>query len=181
MRRPLAVTLAVAGTSAGVLAGGIMAGASQSPTVAQQSELTARSVLPARSFRPGSPPSGAFFTTQNRADAAANGVAGPATGPYFAEQPIQGISSMVPAGNGSWWALADNGYGTRDTSADWQLPIYRLDPGFGSSAGPQVLDTVILSDPDHRVPWTIVCDPGHGTPLPPFTFNVLPATPAPAS
>jgi hypothetical protein len=157
-----------------------LADARQQPTPAQQSQLVARSVLPAASFRAQSPPSGAFFTAQNRIDATNNGVGGPATGPYFAEQPIQGISSMVPAGGGAWWALADNGYGTRDTSADWQLPIYRLDPGFGSSAGPQVLDTVILSDPDHRVPWTIVCDPGRGSALPPFSFNVLPATPPPA-
>jgi hypothetical protein len=178
MQRTLTIAAAALGSlMVGVSAAGYLADASPSAPPPQQSMLTGRSVLPAASFRPGSPPSGAFFTAQNRADAAANGVAGPATGPYFANQPIQGISSLVPAGNGTWWALADNGYGTRDTSADWQLPIYRIDPAFGSTTGPKVLATVVLSDPDRRVPWTIVCDPGHGAPLPPFSFNVLPATP----
>jgi hypothetical protein len=169
----LAVTVAAVGTSVGA----VVASAGPAPTPDQQSLLAARSVLPAASFRAGSPPSGAFLTAGNRADAAANGVTGPATGPYFGAQPIQGISAMVPAAGGTWWALADNGYGTRDTSADWQLPIYRIDPGFGSAAGPRMLETVVLSDPDRLVPWKTVCDPGRGADLPDFSFNVLPSTP----
>ena len=180
MRRRLAVAVATAtvGTSVTVVtAGGLLADASRPPLPVQQSLLADRSVLPARSFRTGSSPSGAFLTPANRTDATANGVTGPSTGPYFDAQPIQGISALVPSREGTWWALADNGYGTRDTSADWALPIYRLDPGFGSATGPTVLDTLILSDPDLRVPWTIVCDPGHGSALPPLSFNVLPAAP----
>ena len=76
--------------------------------------------------------SGAFFTAQNRADTTANGVPAPDTGPVFASQPVQGVSAVIPAGHGQWWALADNGYGTRDTSADWQLAIYRMDLGLGT-------------------------------------------------
>jgi hypothetical protein len=139
--------------------------------------LVRHTVLPAATFRAGSPPSGAFLTAQNRADAAANGLPPSAVGtPLFDQQPVQGISALVPAAAGQWWALADNGYGTRDTSADWQLPLYRMDLGLATGAVPTVLETVLLSDPGHYVRWKTVCDPTVGADLPPFSFNVLPAT-----
>lgn len=141
----------------------------------QGARLVARSVLPAMSFREGSPPSGAFLTPAERAVAAANGVAGPAGGAYFASQPVQGVSSVVPAAGGALWALADNGYAWRDNSADWQLAFYRIDPRWGDARGPALLDTVLLRDPARHVAWRIVCDPGKGTPLPAFSFNALPA------
>jgi hypothetical protein len=144
----------------------------------QQASLVARSVLPAATVRAGSPPSGAFFSAAERATAAANGVRGPATGPYLAEQPVQGFSSMVPADAGAWWALADNGFAWRGNSADFQLVLYRVDPRWGDAGGPAVLETVVLRDPDRRISWTIVCDRANGTPLPGFSFNVLPPAPA---
>ena len=155
-----------------VFAGAFAAGTAQSgahgdAASQQHSRLLARSVLPAATFR-DSPPSGAFFTSAERATAAANGVRGPAEGPYMAGQPLQGVSSMVPAGDSTWWALADNGYGARGNSADFQLVIHRLDPRWGDAAWPRVLSTTILRDPDRRIPWTIVCDQKTGTPLPAF-------------
>ena len=156
---------------------GVTATASSNYTVShQQAQLAARSVLPAATFRAGSPPSGAFFTAQNRADTNANGVPAPATGPVFGTQPVQGFSAVVPAGGGAWWVLADNGYGTRDTSADWQLALYRMDLSLGHGVPPVVLETVVLSDPGKYIPWKTVCDPTVGADLPPFTFNVLPTT-----
>ena len=139
--------------------------------------LAARTVLPARTYRQGSPPSGAFFTSAERTTAAANAVRGPAEGSYLAGQPLQGVSSMVPAGDGTWWALADNGYGARANSADFQLVMHRLDPRWGDAAGPRVLATTVLRDPDRHIPWKIVCDQDNGTPLPAFSFNVLPSPP----
>ncbi len=176
MRRTWAAfSVLIIGATAGI--GGAAAAASPGDEVShQQAQLVARSVLPAATFRAGSPPSGAFFTAQNRLDTAANGVPAPASGPVFSSQPVQGISATIPAGHGQWWALADNGYGTRDTSADWQLPIYRMALGLGTTGVPQVLETVVLSDPHGYVPWKTVCDPTVGADLPPFTFNVLPAT-----
>jgi hypothetical protein len=170
----------VAAGAAGVLVGAAVSHAGAPPRQHQQAELAARSVLAGTTVRAGSPPSGAFLTADNRATATQNGLTVPATGPIFANQPVQGISAMVPADHGSWWALADNGYGTRDTSADWQLVIYKIDPGFGSTSGPRVLTSVILSDPARKVPWQTVCDPTHGAPLPPLSFNVLPSAPPPA-
>ena len=143
----------------------------------QQARLLAHSVLPAASFRAGSPPSGAFLTPAERAVAAANGVGGPAAGPFFATQPIQGFSSLVPGADGAWWALADNGYAWRDNSADWQLVLYRLDLRWNEAAGPKLVEAVGLRDPDRRIAWTIVCDPGRGMRLPSFSFNTLPPPP----
>jgi glycerophosphoryl diester phosphodiesterase len=136
--------------------------------------LAARAVLPARLSRLGTPPSGVFFSSSERATAAANGVEGPTEGPYLADQPLQGVSSMVPAGDATWWALSDNGFGSRANSADFQLVIHRLDPRWGDAVGPRVLGTTTLRDPDRHIPWVIVCDQNTGTPLPAFSFNVLP-------
>ena len=161
----------------GVLAAGVatmLAG----PADAQHARLVARSVLPAATYRDGSPPSGGFLSAAERQTAAANGVPGAASGPYLPAQPVQGFSSMVPADAGTWWALSDNGYAWRANSADFQLVFYRLDPRWGDPGGPRVLETVVLHDPDRRIPWTIVCDRASGTPLPGFSFNVLPAAPA---
>jgi hypothetical protein len=160
---------------AGILAGAI--GCSAAAVDRQQTLLVARSVLPAVTFRAGSPPSGAFLTTDERATAGGNGVSGPASGPYLPGQPIQGFSSMVPADAGTWWALADNGAGARGNSADFQLVIHRVDPRWNDPRGPQVLDSIVLHDPDRRIPWTVVCDPGNGSPLPDFSFNVLSVPP----
>ena len=178
MRRAFAIAATAAlGTTIGVTTGVLMGDASPTPTSPQQSRLVARSVLGASAVtRPGSPPSGAFLSVQNRSDALKNGVVGSQTfgEPYFPNgQPVQGFSGLVPVGDGSWWALADNGFGTRDTSADWQLAIYRIDPGF-AQGHPTVLETVLLSDPANKVTWQTVCDPT-GTPLPPLTINALPA------
>jgi glycerophosphoryl diester phosphodiesterase len=139
--------------------------------------LQARAVLAAASSRDGTPPSGAFFTAAERSTAAANLVQGASEGPYLAGQPLQGVSSMVPGDAGTWWALSDNGYGARSNSADFQLAFHRLDPRWTDPAGPRVLATTILRDPDRRIPWTIVCDQKAGTPLPDFSFNALPASP----
>jgi hypothetical protein len=162
---------------AGAMAGSVVSEAGSRPAPHQQAQLVGRSVLAATTTRPNTPQSGAFLTVDNRAVARANGLTVPDTGPVFPTQPVQGVSALVPAGSGSWWALADNGYGTRDTSADWQLVIYKIDPAFGNASGPSVLETVILSDPRKKVPWQTVCDPGQGSPLPPLSFNALPATP----
>jgi hypothetical protein len=182
MRRSLTTLSVLALLAAGAAAGAAADAAAHDadPAGGQQALLLSRSVLPSATFRPGSPPSGSFFTATNRSDALANGVVGPASGPYFAEQPVQGISAMVPAGGGTWWGLADNGYGTRETSADWQLALYRFDLRFGTASSPTVLETVVLSDPRRVIPWKTVCDPTSGDDLPPFSFNVLPSTPPPA-
>ncbi len=146
----------------------VATGASTDALVAEQAlqpyTLAGRAVLPAATFRAGSPPSGASFTADDRANAAANGIRGSASGPYLPSQPLQGISSLVPAEGGAWWALADNGYGRRDNSGDFQLVFHRIDPRWGHADGPHVLESVVLRDPDRRLPWTLACDPASAPP-----------------
>jgi hypothetical protein len=175
MRRALTVLASSAVVAAAIVATGALTSDAGAPTpIHQQAELARWIVAPSSATRPGSPPSGAFFSAGDRANAAANGISGPPTGAYLPSQPIQGISAVIPGTPGNWWALADNGFGARENSADWQLVIYRLNV---SSGTPTLAESVVLSDPNHKVPWKTVCDPTHGDDLPPFSFNVLPATP----
>lgn len=103
--------------------------------------------LPADTFAAG-PPSGAFLDGGRRADA------------RFAAQPVQGVSALAPAGDGWWWALVDNGFGTRLNSPDALLRIYRMrprwrEPGRGEGTVEIASAFVQLADPDRRLPFRI--------------------------
>jgi hypothetical protein len=173
-----AVVAAVAATAA------VGAVGASSPESNGTTALTGRAVLAPDTFRAGSAPSGAFFTAGDRASARDNGVTLPATGPAFAEQSVQGFSGLIPtATRGEYWALSDNGYGTRANSTDFQLWVHKVKPvPAAGAAAPGAVEVLAggfgLSDPGRKVPWKIVCDQT-GAELPPFNFNVLPAT-APA-
>ena len=179
MRSISVTSLVVAALVVGAVATSPGSGALGEGEREQHSRLLDRRVLPSTTVRPDSPPTGAFFSQQNRTDAANNMV--PDSGPgdaYLANQPVQGFSAMVPAGEGTWWTLTDNGYGTRENSADYQLTIYRVAPNFGQAA-PEVVSSIVLHDPDGHVPWQIVCD-RTGAPLPDLSINVMPSVPPPA-
>lgn len=95
---------------------------------------------------------GAIPTTTFTADASAprgSGVGLPLEG-----QPVQGISGLVPTGEGSFLLLSDNGYGGRVNSVDSLLMVHRaqLDWRAGRIA---VAETIFLRDPDRRVPFAI--------------------------
>ncbi len=66
-------------------------------------------------------------------------------------QPVQGVSSLQSAGDGTFWALSDNGFGARRNSATFLLAIYRLDIHWRTPAGGpgtvELLETVELRDP----------------------------------
>ena len=85
----------------------------------------------------------------------ANGVT-----PPFAGQPIPGISAAVTNGDGTFWGQPDNGFGTKDNSADFLLRIYKFAPDYrtqkGGSGKLLVESYISLSDPDKKVPWPIV-------------------------
>jgi glycerophosphoryl diester phosphodiesterase len=124
--------------------------AAATPSSPGGATLVARAVLPVATFA-GGPVSGQYIG------------AGPIGGQQvpFRHQPVQGFSALVPVRGtaGDYWALADNGYGSEENSADFQLRIYRIRPDLGPSrrtGGVKVLGHVDLADPDHRVTWTIV-------------------------
>src|SRR5688572_30346803 len=68
--------------------------------------LVARAVLPAATFADG-PLSGTL-------------ISGGLVGGFFPAQPVQGISSLVDARDGTFLAMADNGFGSLDNSADFR-------------------------------------------------------------
>lgn len=112
--------------------------------------LIGRAVLPVATFA-GGPVSGQYVG------------AGPINGQQvpFRHQPVQGFSALLPVRGapGDYWALVDNGYGSEENSADFQLRIYRIRPdlrGAHSTGGVRVVSHVDLADPDHRVTWSIV-------------------------
>ena len=113
-------------------------------------QLVARAVLPAATFAPG-PTSGQFIGT-----APINGI----TPPFVNHQPVQGFSAALREPDGSFLAMPDNGYGTIESSADFNLRVYRLRPRFktpfGGAGSIDVSGFIELHDPDHRVPFAIV-------------------------
>ena len=109
--------------------------------------LEQRATLSADHLAEG-PPSGAAATP-------ANGRTGP-----FGGQVIPGFSAMVDNGDGTFWAMPDNGFGNQENSADFLLRLYRIAPQWetaeGGSGEIEVQDHVSLRDPHHRIPFPVV-------------------------
>jgi glycerophosphoryl diester phosphodiesterase len=106
--------------------------------------LAARSILPADSFAAG-PPAGFALVGGNT-----NGRQVP-----FANQPVQGVSAVVPKWNGNFLVLADNGFGAKSNSADFRLRWYEVNPNFGTGQV-SVVGYTELTDPNRLVPFPIV-------------------------
>jgi len=116
------------------------------PEPVKEPTLVGRALLPADAYQPG-PPAGAAVTADN-------GVTVP-----FPSQPLPGFSAVLDAGGGEFWAMPDNGFGTKANSGDFLLRIYRVRPDFktakGGSGMIEVLRFVQLSDPDGKVPFAL--------------------------
>jgi hypothetical protein len=113
-----------------------------------RSVLVARAILPADTFAPG-PPSGQFI-----GPSPINGVTVP-----FASQPVQGFSAVLPADDGSFWVMCDNGFGAKANSSDFLLRVYHVTPHFrtknGGDGTVSVGDFIQLRDPDHKIPFAL--------------------------
>lgn len=112
--------------------------------------LEGRAILPSDTLGPG-PPSGSMLGTSP-----INGVT-----PPFPSQPVQGFSAIIETGTpGEFWAMPDNGYGSKASSPDFLLRAYRIHPDFetatGGSGSMGLGAFIQLRDPDHRVPFPIV-------------------------
>ena len=111
-----------------------------------EATLLGRAILPADAYQPG-PPSGAFIAPDN-------GVT-----PPFPSQPVPGFSAILDAGQGTFWAMPDNGYGTKANSSDFLLRLYHIRPDFrtarGGSGAVAVLGFIELHDPDGHVPFAL--------------------------
>ena len=111
-------------------------------------KLTGFASLSADTFAEGSPAG---------ADISANGRTGP-----FPGQPVQGFSGVqfAPNNDGSYWFLSDNGFGSKDNSADYLLRIYQVNPDFKQEnqgdGTVEVEQFIQLADPDNLIPFDIV-------------------------
>jgi glycerophosphoryl diester phosphodiesterase len=116
-----------------------------SAAVAQAATLTAFAVLPADTYSPG-PGSGRFNEPSNDRQ------------PLFKhKQPVQGFSALIKGEHGSFYVLSDNGFGSRDNSADYLLSIYHIYPDFrtanGGTGNIRVAAIIHLSDPQDFLPY----------------------------
>jgi hypothetical protein len=112
--------------------------------------LTGFAAFPADTFAPG-PTSGQLIT--------------PANGrvpPFLDRQPVQGISSVLRTSSGEFLVMADNGFGSKPSSPDFVLRVYRIAPDFrtrtGGSGQIAVQSFFTLRDPLRRIEFPIVAD-----------------------
>ena len=110
--------------------------------------LVGRAVLSADTFASG-PTSGQYI------GGGANGRAAP----FVNKQPVQGFSAVLKNTDGTFLAMADNGFGSMENSADFNLRVYRILPHFktrkGGAGNVQVLGFFELHDPDRKIPFSI--------------------------
>ena len=140
---------------AAVLVAGMVVALSPPPVAAEPGaeqqvvapRLVARATLSADYLAPG-PPSGAQATP-------ANGRTGP-----FHGQVIPGFSAAVANGDGTFWAMPDNGFGTKANSADFLLRHLpgpaALGPRRRRAGSIQIVRYLTLSDPPHKINFPIV-------------------------
>lgn len=75
----------------------------------------------------------------------------------FDGQPVQGFSGIKANGDGTFWSLSDNGFGSKLNSSDAALMLHHLK--FDWEAGSvDRMKTVFLTDPDKKAPFPIVLE-----------------------
>ena len=113
-----------------------------------EAALEGRAVLPADTFAEG-PSSGAKLEDETKGGRT----------PPFEGQPVGGISAVLDEADGGYLAMADNGFGKKDNSADFLLRAYRFRPDFETTGGggeiPGGEEFVELRDPEGYFPFGI--------------------------
>ncbi len=154
--RRVTTVLAAGSLSAALAAAALAAPAHAAEPPPPVVTLQGHAVLPAGTTVPG-PTSGRFAGTGT-----VNGIGLP----FVNRQPVQGFSAALPwrsgRPDGTYIALADNGYGSIENSSDFLLRAYRIRPkaktataqGAGTG-GIDVLGSITMSDPDRKVPFPI--------------------------
>lgn len=75
----------------------------------------------------------------------------------FQGQPVQGFSGIKRIGDGSYWVVTDNGFGSKANSPDAMLMFHRMRPNWQTGAVER-LETIFLHDPDRLIPFPIVAE-----------------------
>lgn len=141
MPRPSLPTLAaITLTAALATAGTVAAAALKEPT------LVGRALLPPDASAPA--PFGAVRNAEPAPQAGAR-------------QPVGGFSALIDAkGKDTFWAMPDNGFGSKANSESFLLRVYRvhadLETARDGSGEVEILDWITLSDPDEKIPFEIV-------------------------
>jgi len=78
-------------------------------------------------------------------------------------QSVGGFSALLDAaGEDTFWAMPDNGFGSKANSRSFLLRVYRVHADFetadGGDGDVEILEAITLHDPDHRVPFAIVTE-----------------------
>lgn len=82
----------------------------------------------------------------------------------FKGQVIPGFSGIVEVGDGTFYGLPDNGFGSKANSSDFLLRIYQVKPNWETAAtaknpenvgGIDVLHKIDLKDPARKITWPI--------------------------
>ncbi|MEO1491009.1 MAG: esterase-like activity of phytase family protein [Pseudomonadota bacterium] len=75
----------------------------------------------------------------------------------FVGQPVQGFSGVKHIGNGIYWALSDNGFGSKANSGDTMLMAHKIRPDW-ETGKVEMIETVFLSDPNKVLPFRIATE-----------------------
>lgn len=111
-----------------------------------KAQLLGRSVLKAASFADG-PTSGTRI---------GEGPINQQEVPFLNRQPVQGVSAVLRGRNGALMVMSDNGFGSLENSADYNLRVYTLKPNFNRTGGNMVENGYFeLHDPDRKIPFAI--------------------------
>lgn len=152
------------------------AAAAPSEGAAFPAVLAGHVVLPATSFVPAPADAPAALKTSGKftaADRVRNDVVGSVKGVSvlsnkaapretglslpFEGQAVQGFSGIVSEGDGRFWVLTDNGFGSKANSPDAMLMAHRLKMDF-KDGKIERLGTIFLHDPDRKVPYAIAME-----------------------
>jgi hypothetical protein len=116
------------------------------PRPAAQPTLLGRAILPAEATAPAPFPG------------VIDSEPAPAPGSV---QPVGGFSALLDApGRDNYWAMPDNGFGTKANSHSFLLRVYEvhadLKTARGGAGAVRILKWITLRDPDHEIPFKLV-------------------------
>ncbi|MBE3636677.1 esterase-like activity of phytase family protein [Mangrovicoccus algicola] len=115
--------------------------------------LEGHAILPAQTLIPAPEDAPAALQVSGKYTSLPRLTAAPTDGAElpFAGQPVQGFSGIQAIGDGSYYVLTDNGFGSKKTSPDTMLFFHVVRPDWDTGEV-AVEKTTFLSDPD-RVIW----------------------------
>ncbi|MEO1199423.1 MAG: esterase-like activity of phytase family protein [Pseudomonadota bacterium] len=75
----------------------------------------------------------------------------------FLGQPVQGFSGIKAMGDGTYWVLVDNGFGSKANSPDAMLQMHLVRPDW-ETGGVRIEETLFLNDANRVLPFKIELD-----------------------